>query len=311
MFPPSLHKNIRELDKQITLLESECENMEANKRKKSTNGRMSFARPVTQAKKSAKDEVERPFVTGPRVADSAQVRRTSKPQSVVKLCQKNTHSAQKKQITSREVLEMNDEQKNSKHSRSCHVCGNDRVQFNCKKEKRVQEAKNCVCGRELKSDLEKAVDVYVTHDKQNDSDGSKHILHKGILHANPGGTIEVTVTQKQSKAPISACKRFTDRKNGVLPKESDGEFNKLKEPLSAGKIKNCTKEQKWSEILGHETDSISKKNCKRSYIKNNEIKSNCSSYSKYMDQFEFHNGKCLPGKFNSFSSQFHSLILQQ
>ncbi|KAL0266642.1 UNVERIFIED_CONTAM: hypothetical protein PYX00_009127 [Menopon gallinae] len=287
MFPPSLHKNIRELDKQISLLESECENMESRKK---SSVKMSMSRPATQGKKVGKGDGEGPFVTGPRSADASHMRRNPKTTSGTRLCQQGTSNAPKKQVANRESS-VTCEARERKHTRKCPTCGCERIQVECKKEKKSQGGANCVCGKELDNEQDKKMEYYVTHDKQNNSDEGRQVLHKGVLHATPCGTIEVTVTQTQNRTPGSPCKGFSGKKNDVLTKDSGCVFSRPKEPLSAGKVKNTPCDPKWSDILCKENDFFNT-NFMKYNVNKNDMKGNYSVSSKCVDQFQSCNAKC-------------------
>ena len=57
MFPPNLKKNIREIDRQITLLESECKNMEPEQNESLST--------VVLSKVAIRELPSKPFITGP------------------------------------------------------------------------------------------------------------------------------------------------------------------------------------------------------------------------------------------------------
>lgn len=74
MFPPNLKKNIRELDRQISLLETECENMDSEK--KETGSKI-------YSKHRIRELPSKPFITGPTRSSTSYLSKFLHPRQMI------------------------------------------------------------------------------------------------------------------------------------------------------------------------------------------------------------------------------------
>lgn len=227
MFPPSLHQNIRELDKQISLLENEYENMESGKRKKVVNGKAPNSK-TSKASNSflksppVKETSKKPFVTGPpRSVSAGSSRKLSAPPVMSKWssassvpykegCRRSCSGRVESPVTEVGL------QKAKSNRSQTNLRNGEKEKINSNR-----DSCTCACSKQQRSvppETSKEVLKYQKDDCVN------HLLHKEVLYTNPGSTIEVTVTQKSNKSQNEG--------NGQPPKRSIGLIKEMSESNS-------------------------------------------------------------------------------
>lgn len=230
MFPPNLHKNIRELDRQISLLETECDNVDSEKSESIPD--------KSYWKSSVRQFPSKPFITGPsrttcsytsKRYKSGQMSIVPKISSAVSVSVKPT------------CKKLNDNPSDA----PTEVESNKIVMVN-----RVNGLKNS--ENEENSDKEEIKDGKI--DEFVAKDIPKQIVHKEVLIANPGETIEVTVTQK------SNCLRDDDTKNSLCEKSigwikemSESSEEKVRSTKFNSRYRKTTKERTKSDKF-HQSD---------------------------------------------------------
>lgn len=256
MFPPSLHKNIRELDKQISLLETECGNMETGKKKKSVNGKSSTSKNSKLSNSylrspPVKDMSNKPFVTGPpRTVSAGSSRKLLAPPIMSKWssassvpcrdgCRKSCSGRVESPLTEISLQKM----KSGKNHNSFENYEKGKIDSNKGK-------CNCPCSKRKSAPPEPCKDVI-----KYQGDCENHLLHKEVLYTNPGSTIEVTVTRKSSKSQ-NDVKDHPQKRLINLIKETTETNSEKSECCSCGKGNkervngnSETNGLKWSEIL--------------------------------------------------------------
>lgn len=255
LFPPSLHKNIQELDKQISLLEADFESMETDKKKRVTNGKPLVNKSSKLSNSylkspPVKDVSNKPLVTGPgRVASAGFSRKVLAPPPMMKWsstssvpckdgCRKSCSGRVESPLTEIGLQKM-------KFGKSQSSIDNEKGKIEGKKGKC-----NCPCSKRRSAPPEPCKELI----KYQQGDCENLLLHKEVLCTNPGSTIEVTVTRKTGKSQ-SSNDEHPQKKYSSLIKEN-GETNSEKSECSCGKGNKekvngngVSNGLKWSEIL--------------------------------------------------------------
>lgn len=245
MFPLNLHKNILQLDRQISLLENECKQMDLDNRK--NNGLLKQSH-SNKCSKTLNAHVKPPSskVLTKKACESGKTKKLSpvvpsrvdSTSSVPSYCGKQHNRVCDSMVLNQAT---NPKGVNSKFYQ-CSCCDTKNNRFYTLQQKHTK----CNCGNK---DLSENCLNSLQFGEKSDC-----ILHKEVLLSKPGSSIEVTVKQKPSCAVQKENFSFTNLSDKAT-----------KEVESCGCLIKKNKKalgQKWSEILSVEPNKQNREsNC--------------------------------------------------